>query len=95
MLRVTDWKGRDVKAIGETPVHVSRKDLSILRCIHSQTRNQSIYSWLGGRACNRVWTTEPVVVVMTSDELRVGVKGQSRLVMARSLRNRCTPGDIV
>ena len=36
---------------------------------------------------NTTWRSEPVSVENDLDELRVGVKGQSNSVIARSLRN--------
>ena len=36
---------------------------------------------------NITWRPEPVLVENNLDELRVGVKGQSNLVIARSPRN--------
>ena len=36
---------------------------------------------------NTTWRTEPVSVEKDLDELRVGVKGQSNLEIARTLRN--------
>ena len=43
------------------------------------------------------WRTAPVSVEKLSDELRVGVKGQSNLEIARTPRNafRCSPGRSV
>ena len=41
------------------------------------------------------WRTEPLHVEKCSDELRVGVKGQSNLEIARTLRNafRCSVAE--
>ena len=36
---------------------------------------------------NTIWRTEPVSVEKLSDDLRVGVKGQSNLEIARTPRN--------
>ncbi len=36
---------------------------------------------------NTIWRTEPLQVENCLDELRIGVKGQSNSVIARSLRN--------
>ena len=43
---------------------------------------------------NTIWRTEPVSVEKLSDDLRVGVKGQSNLEIARTPRNafRCSLG---
>ena len=45
---------------------------------------------------NTIWRTEPVSVEKLSDDLRVGVKGQSNLEIARTPRNafRCSLGRI-
>ena len=45
---------------------------------------------------NTNWRTEPVSVEKLSDDLRVGVKGQSNLEIARTPRNafRCSLGPI-
>ncbi len=52
--------------------------------------------WAGGRWGNTHWRTEPVSVEKLSDDLRVGVKGQSNLEIARTPRNafRCSLGLI-
>ena len=44
---------------------------------------------------NTIWRTEPVSVEKLSDDLRVGVKGQSNLEIARTPRNafRCSLGQ--
>ena len=43
---------------------------------------------------NTIWRAEPVSVEKLSDDLRVGVKGQSNLEIARTPRNafRCSLG---
>jgi hypothetical protein len=46
-----------------------------------------IYPWPGGSSGNTLWTPEPLYVEKCLDELWVGVKGQSNLVIACSLRN--------
>ena len=53
-----------------------------------------IYPWAGWGAGNTAWRTELVVVEKTSDDLRVGVKGQSNWEIARTPRNafRCSVG---
>ena len=58
------------------------------------TRNQVIYPWAGGRTGDSVWRSEPVSVEKLSDDLWVGVKGQSNLEIARTPRNvfRCSLG---
>ena len=57
-----------------------------------QTRNRVIYPWPGGRLGNTNWRSEWVYVEKCSNELRVGVKGQSNPEIARTPRNafRCS-----
>ncbi len=59
-----------------------------------QTRNRVIYAWAGWRTGNTVWRSEPVSVEKLSDDLCVGVKGQSNSEIARTPRNafRCSLG---
>ena len=44
---------------------------------------------------NTIWRTEPISVEKLLDEVRVGVKGQSNLEIARTPRNvfRCSLGE--
>ena len=46
---------------------------------------------------NTIWRAEPISVEKLLDELRVGVKGQSNLEIARTPRNafRCSLGEYV
>jgi len=59
-----------------------------------QTRNRVIYAWAGWRQGNTCWRSEPVSVEKLSDDLCVGVKGQSNSEIARTPRNafRCSLG---
>ena len=52
-----------------------------------QTRSQVIYPWPSWSKCNSLWRTELVPIETGWDELWIGVKGQTNLVIAGSLRN--------
>ena len=60
-----------------------------------QTRNRVIYAWQDEGRVTPSGGPEPVSVEKLSDDLCVGVKGQSNSEIARTPRNafRCSPGE--